>query len=582
MYDRVRTAKALIQRADDINAGVKALEEARSELERLESVRRQYMGLQERRNVLVSSINQEKASLESEIHELARRIREDLEPAAKLAETTTQQLNDLADAEKRLTAEQENINRQSEELSQLSASIAAGNSGLERCVAEGRELRVKQTEMSTAGGPDALCPLCRTPLSEDACTNIAEWYEAEIAAKLTEHRELKHRIENLTEKRDKLSEETDQRGRALTQQQRQTQRERGRLEQQQRQIDAARELLVSLEPRLDGMHAALRDEEFASAQRQELWEVDAAIFKIAFDDASRQAAYESTQSLRHWDAEKLALETATARLPEDESEIERGEERVGTLRRHLEEAERDLEADRAALSGLPEAEKASSDADATQARLQRERDELLARQGRLQGDAERMRGYQSEIDQLEKSHRDAQTEHIIYSDLFGAFGRSGVPAMLIDAAVPHVENEANHLLGRMTDNRMAIKLETQRVNQGGNTVETLDILVSDELGSRNYELFSGGEAFRINLSLRIALSKVLSQRLGAPLPTLFIDEGFGTQDAAGRERIVDAIASIQDEFEKIIVITHLDDLKDLFPTRIEVLKTEAGSQFWLS
>ena len=75
---------------------------------------------------------------------------------------------------------------------------------------------------------------------------------------------------------------------------------------------------------------------------------------------------------------------------------------------------------------------------------------------------------------------------------------------------------------------------------------------------------------------------MLSQRLGAPLPTLFIDEGFGTQDAAGRERIVDAIASIQDEFEKIIVITHLEDLKDLFPARIEVLKTEAGSQFWLS
>ena len=580
--DRVGTAKALIQRSDEINAGVKALEEARSELERLESVRRQYTALQERRNVLVSSINQEKASLESEIHELERRIREDLEPAAALAEITTQALSDLSNDEKRLTGEQETINRQSEELSQLSASIAAGNTGLERCVAEGRELRAKQKEMSTAGGPDALCPLCRTPLSEDACTNIAGWYEAEIAAKLTEHRELKHRIENLAEKRDRLSEETDQRGRALTQQQRQTQRERGRLEQQQRQIDAARELLASLKPRLEGTHAALRDEEFASAQRQELGEVDAVIVGLAYDDASRQAAYESTQSLRHWDAEKLALDAATARLPEDESEIERGEIRVRTLCRDLEEAERDLEADRAAVSGLPDAEKASSDADATQARLQRERDELLARQGRLQGDAERIRGYRSEIDQLEKSHRDAQTEHIIYSDLFGAFGRSGVPAMLIDAAVPHLENEANHLLGRMTDNRMAIKLETQRLNQGGNTTETLDILVSDELGSRNYELFSGGEAFRINLALRIALSKVLSQRLGAPLPTLFIDEGFGTQDAAGRERIVDAIASIQDEFEKIIVITHLDDLKDLFPTRIEVLKTEAGSQFWLS
>ena len=51
--------------------------------------------------------------------------------------------------------------------------------------------------------------------------------------------------------------------------------------------------------------------------------------------------------------------------------------------------------------------------------------------------------------------------------------------------------------------------------------------MNDELGPRSYEMYSGGEAFRINLALRIALSKVLSQRMGAPMPTLFIDEGFG-------------------------------------------------------
>jgi exonuclease SbcC len=134
----------------------------------------------------------------------------------------------------------------------------------------------------------------------------------------------------------------------------------------------------------------------------------------------------------------------------------------------------------------------------------------------------------------------------------------------------------------MTDNRMAVRLQTQRTNQGGSLTETLDILVSDELGARSYEVFSGGEAFRINLALRIALSKVLAQRMGVPLPTLFIDEGFGTQDASGRERIADTISSIQNEFEKIIVITHLDDIKDLFPVRIEVEKTDSGSNFRVS
>ena len=130
---------------------------------------------------------------------------------------------------------------------------------------------------------------------------------------------------------------------------------------------------------------------------------------------------------------------------------------------------------------------------------------------------------------------------------------------------------------------MNLKLETQRESRsGGDPRETLDIRISDELGTRSYETYSGGEAFRINFALRIALSRLLANRAGAPLPTLFIDEGFGTQDGAGRERILDVISSIQHDFDKIIVITHLEDLKDMFPVRIEVQKTEEGSTFWLN
>jgi exonuclease SbcC len=76
----------------------------------------------------------------------------------------------------------------------------------------------------------------------------------------------------------------------------------------------------------------------------------------------------------------------------------------------------------------------------------------------------------------------------------------------------------------------------------------------------------------------VALSKVLARRAGARLQTLVIDEGFGTQDGPGRERLVEAISTIRDDFEKIIVITHIDELKDAFPTRIDVWKTAEGSQ----
>jgi len=149
-------------------------------------------------------------------------------------------------------------------------------------------------------------------------------------------------------------------------------------------------------------------------------------------------------------------------------------------------------------------------------------------------------------------------------------------------ALPEIETEANRLLGRMTDNRMHVKIEAQRQSKKGELLETLDIKISDELGMRSYEMFSGGEAFRIDFALRIALSRLLAKRAGAPLPTLIIDEGFGTQDSTGMEKIKEAINSIQDDFDKIIVITHIEELKDAFPMRINVIKTAEGSTLEVS
>ncbi len=60
-------------------------------------------------------------------------------------------------------------------------------------------------------------------------------------------------------------------------------------------------------------------------------------------------------------------------------------------------------------------------------------------------------------------------------------------------------------------------------------IETLDIKIADELGTRIYDMYSGGETFRIDLALRIAVSRLLVRRAGASMPILIIDEGLGTR-----------------------------------------------------
>lgn len=187
---------------------------------------------------------------------------------------------------------------------------------------------------------------------------------------------------------------------------------------------------------------------------------------------------------------------------------------------------------------------------------------------------------QQEARKLERAElAEAQGE---FEALREAFGKRGVPAMIIETVVPELERSANELLNRMTDGRLHVRIETQREIKSGDLREALDIIISDELGSRPYELYSGGEAFRINFAIRIALSQLLANRAGAQLRSLFIDEGFGTQDERGREQLVEAINSIQDDFDRILVITHIEELKEAFPHRIEVRKTPEGSVFSLS
>ena len=165
-----------------------------------------------------------------------------------------------------------------------------------------------------------------------------------------------------------------------------------------------------------------------------------------------------------------------------------------------------------------------------------------------------------------------------YHIIANALGKDGIQALLIEDALPEIEHEANVLLGKLTNNQAHIVIESLRDLKKGGLKETLDIKISDAVGIRPYELFSGGEAFRIDFALRIAISKLLARRAGTSLQTLIIDEGFGSQDEEGLGHIMDALYKIQDDFAKIIIVSHLPSMKDQFPVHLVVEKGPQGSR----
>lgn len=205
------------------------------------------------------------------------------------------------------------------------------------------------------------------------------------------------------------------------------------------------------------------------------------------------------------------------------------------------------------------------------------KDALLEQKGRIEQQLAMFKTMLNERTQQQEQLQELSQQIDDYQVIAQAFGKNGMQALLIEDAIPEIEQAANDLLSRLTDNQSHIMIESLRDLKSGGTKETLEIKISDSAGIRPYEMFSGGEAFRIDFALRIAISKLLARRAGTSLQTLIIDEGFGSQDEEGIAHIMDAIYRIQDDFKKILIVSHLPAMKDQFPVHFLVHKGPNGS-----
>jgi DNA repair protein SbcC/Rad50 len=423
------------------------------------------------------------------------------------------------------------------------------------------------------------CPLCGQHLDDP--DELVQHLKAEglqqgdrYRANLTRMKNVEQRVEEIRQASESLQ--------SVEAKLRQQQRELDQLEDRQKTVHAQQaDWLESGKPRLDEINAILKADDFAPEARAALAEMDASLKELGYDSAAHDAVRRAETETRDSEAAYRQLETARAALDPMEREIKRLKAQTAESQKEVDQAEKEFnkaeETVEKAAESLPDISRAERDL-----RDLRERENIL--RGEIGGVRQRVEVIKDQkkrqAEQSEKREAIArQVGHL--KTLERAFGKDGIPALLIEQALPNIENQANEVLDRLSDGQMSVRFITQRDYKDKKRTdkkETLDILISDAAGAREYELFSGGEAFRINFAIRLALSRVLSQRAGKRLQMLVIDEGFGSQDAEGRQRLIEVINLVREDFARILVITHLEQLKDVFPARIEVEKTPRGSQ----
>lgn len=427
--------------------------------------------------------------------------------------------------------------------------------------------------------PEGECPLCEAKLNTERKRKIEDNINKEISLNLKKIEKLKKETDESSKQKDKLAEkwrETNQRlkDKDIWQQ------KLSKIHFEYKESKQAAKLMVSLQEEIKKLEKIIREKDYTLEEQKRLKELEAQLKKIGYDETRHRMLNREIEKLSNASLEKAKLEEAEKKIDSLKDGLTESNENYQQKELDLKNLAKKKEKIKIELKEFP----------SLKAKLVQEEQVLNSDQTLKDKILEERGGYQSKFDQCLKLGKEkkeigkelekSKKEQNIYEKLIVAFGKNGIQALIIENVLPEIEEEANDLLTKLTNNSTRISIESLRDLKSGGMKETLDIKISDELGTRDYEMYSGGESFRIDFSLRIALSKLLTRRAGTKLRTLVMDEGFGTQDEEGIDNLVQAIQSISDDFDKILVITHMESLKDAFPVRIEVTKLpEIGSRF---
>lgn len=170
-----------------------------------------------------------------------------------------------------------------------------------------------------------------------------------------------------------------------------------------------------------------------------------------------------------------------------------------------------------------------------------------------------------------------------YQYLKNVFGKNGIQTILLENVIKNHQHIANEVLKDICNEPIQIHLDTQKdSSDGSKTLETLDLKIRKDGNVLDYDLLSGGEKFRISLSLALGLRELAARFGGTNLNLIMLDEVNSPLDRYGVETLfVSVIEKISNRY-KTMVITHDETLKERFNHVIDVTKVNGISSINLN
>jgi exonuclease SbcC len=394
----------------------------------------------------------------------------------------------------------------------------------------------QQRDQLAAAGESGVCPTCTRPLG-DSLRSVLELLDGQIETVSVDGKYYKSRVEQLMEMPEDLQ-GLDEKRRAIFQ-------EVGTLERRVMKVQSAVAELAQLSSDVSAKetrYAAITRELEAippgyDAARHE--QVRAELERLSPLDAraARLSAQIEREPLLSRERQSVleSLGRVVERLVELQSRREASEISEAEFTQLRERYDRAAEELRGAELSLVSAEGEVKSAEQAVATAQSAAQELAQRQRAL-GE---LNAHKRLHDELDRAYTDLRTD-------------------LNFQLRPELSELASAFLSELTDGRYAeIELDDQ-----------YNIIVLEDGVPK--PVISGGEEDLSNLVLRLAISQMIAERAGQPFSLLILDEIFGSLDELRRASVVDLLRHLQDRFEQVILITHIESVRDMLDHVIAV------------
>ena len=242
-----------------------------------------------------------------------------------------------------------------------------------------------------------------------------------------------------------------------------------------------------------------------------------------------------------------AVEKNNARSVEIDSQIELYEKSKEVI-----ESNKIIEA---AISGL------RNEATTITARLKNINAEYVDAYSRKVSLTDQLKNIETQLIEIEKYENDQAA----YQYYLTSIGKDGVPYKIISDAIPRIEQEVNNILSQIVEFTINIETDGKNVN----------VYIKYEDRKWPLELCSGMEKFVSALALRVALVNISN----LPRPNfLVIDEGMSALDASNMAMVHSLFDYMKTHFDFIIVISHLDAMRDMVDKQLEIKKENGFSK----